>query len=96
MEFYSKLFTREIDPISHLTSGTTIVAMKTMKQESSAEKKDLLQELAVMKMLESHPNVVRLLGCCTEKGNFALLPSLGTKVGSPYRPEPDLVTKIPA
>ena len=42
--------------------------MKTLKQESSTEKKDLLQELSVMKMLDSHPNVVRLLGCCTDKG----------------------------
>ena len=25
--------------------------------------------LQVMKMLEPHPNVVRLLGCCTEKGS---------------------------
>jgi fibroblast growth factor receptor 1 len=44
-------------------SGTTIVAMKT-----ASDKKDLLHELAVMKMLEPHPNVVKLLGCCTEKG----------------------------
>ena len=41
--------------------------MKTLK-ESSADKKDLLHELAVMKMLEPHPNVVKLLGCCTDKG----------------------------
>jgi fibroblast growth factor receptor 1 len=39
-------------------------------QESASEKekKDLVQELAVMKMLDPHPNVVKLLGCCTEKG----------------------------
>ena len=35
---------------------------------SESEKRDLLQELAIMKLLEPHPNVVRLLGCCTEKG----------------------------
>ena len=34
---------------------------------SESEKRDLLQELAIMKLLEPHPNVVRLLGCCTEK-----------------------------
>lgn len=28
---------------------------------------DLAQELRVMKTLEPHPNVVRLLGCCTER-----------------------------
>ena len=39
-------------------------------EESASEKerKDLIQELGVMKMLDPHPNVVQLLGCCTEKG----------------------------
>jgi len=49
--------------------GTTTVAVKTLKEAASdKEKKDLLQELEVMKMLEldPHPNVVRLLGCCTQ------------------------------
>ena len=36
---------------------------------AESEKRDLLQELAIMKLLDPHPNVVRLLGCCTEKGN---------------------------
>jgi len=49
--------------------GTKIVAVKTLKDSASEkEKKDLLHELSVMKMLEIHPNVVKLLGCCTEKG----------------------------
>ena len=34
------------------------------------EKKDLLSELEVMKILEPHPNVVTLLGCCSDKGNL--------------------------
>lgn len=32
------------------------------------ERSDLMQELQVMKMLDPHPNVVRLLGCCTDRG----------------------------
>lgn len=48
--------------------GSTVVAVKTLKENASdKERSDLLQELQVMKMLEPHPNVVRLLGCCTEK-----------------------------
>ena len=41
-------------------------------EESASEKerKDLIQELGVMKMLDPHPNVVQLLGCCTEKGIY--------------------------
>lgn len=50
------------------TDGPTLVAVKTLKASATEkEKKDLQHELAVMKMLDPHPNVVRLLGCCTEK-----------------------------
>ena len=53
-----------------------MVAVKTLKESASnKEKDDLLDELKLMKMLlnEPHPNVVRLLGCCTsssDKGDF--------------------------
>lgn len=44
--------------------------MKTLKENSGErEREDLLQELQVMKMLAPHANVVRLLGCCTDKGS---------------------------
>ena len=49
--------------------GTSTVAIKTLRENAGErERKDLLSELEVMKMLEPHPNVVTLLGCCTEKG----------------------------
>ncbi|CAH1176852.1 unnamed protein product [Phaedon cochleariae] len=49
-------------------TGVTVVAVKTLKENANEkEKSDLLTELQVMKMLEPHANVVRLLGCCTEK-----------------------------
>jgi fibroblast growth factor receptor 1 len=48
--------------------GVSEVAVKTLKENAAeAERKDLLSELDVMKSLEPHINVVRLLGCCTEK-----------------------------
>uniref|UniRef100_A0A1B6E4F9 receptor protein-tyrosine kinase n=2 Tax=Clastoptera arizonana TaxID=38151 RepID=A0A1B6E4F9_9HEMI len=48
--------------------GPIVVAVKTLKENAGErERSDLLQELQVMKMLEPHQNVVRLLGCCTEK-----------------------------
>ncbi|OQV24800.1 Tyrosine kinase receptor Cad96Ca [Hypsibius exemplaris] len=49
-------------------SGETItVAVKTLKHNAiDKEKRDLLNELELMKTMEQHPNVVQLLGCCTQ------------------------------
>lgn len=48
--------------------GVSTIAVKTLKDNANeSERNDLLSELAVMKTLEPHINVVRLLGCCTEK-----------------------------
>lgn len=48
--------------------GITTVAVKTLKENATeSERKDLLSELQVMKSLEPHVNVVRLIGCCTDK-----------------------------
>lgn len=48
--------------------GVTTVAVKTLKENATeSERKDLLSELQVMKSLEPHVNVVRLIGCCTDK-----------------------------
>ncbi|CAG7726827.1 unnamed protein product [Allacma fusca] len=54
--------------------GTTTVAVKTLKESAGdRERADLLSELAVMKLLDPHPNVVRLLGSCTEKDPIFLI-----------------------
>ncbi|XP_017781118.1 PREDICTED: tyrosine kinase receptor Cad96Ca [Nicrophorus vespilloides] len=48
--------------------GLSVVAVKTLKENATEkERSDLVSELQVMKMLEPHPNVVRLLGACTDK-----------------------------
>lgn len=49
--------------------GTMVVAVKTLKDNAGErERLDLVQELQVMKSLEPHPHVVKLLGCCSERG----------------------------
>ncbi|KAH8383943.1 hypothetical protein KR009_011376 [Drosophila setifemur] len=50
------------------SEGISTVAVKTLKESATeVDRKDLLSELEVMKSLEPHVNVVRLLGCCTDK-----------------------------
>ncbi|XP_047738252.1 flocculation protein FLO11-like [Hyalella azteca] len=48
-------------------AGGVLVAVKRVKEGAGAkEKQDLLRELSVMQLLGPHPNVVSLLGCCTQ------------------------------
>ncbi|XP_045616171.1 tyrosine kinase receptor Cad96Ca [Procambarus clarkii] len=48
--------------------GSKLVAVKTLKESAGErERRDLIQELKVLMNLGRHPNVVSLLGCCTEK-----------------------------
>ena len=50
--------------------GTALVAVKTSKENApEKEKTDLLQEIQIMQQVgATHPNIVTLLGVCTEKG----------------------------
>lgn len=51
--------------------GSSTVAVKTLKESAGdKERQDLLKELQVMKTLKPHPNIVTLLGCCTDKGQL--------------------------
>lgn len=53
---------------------TTIVAVKTVKENASyKERQELLKELSVMQRFDHHPNVVKLLGCCTESEPYFLI-----------------------
>lgn len=59
----------EADDLSGYQGTTRLVAVKTVKEGASErEKQDLVRELQIMQRVGSHPNVVTLLGCCTEQG----------------------------
>ncbi|KAK9298699.1 hypothetical protein QLX08_008065 [Tetragonisca angustula] len=58
----------EADDLTGHQGTTRLVAVKTVKEGASErEKEDLVRELKIMQQLGSHPNVVTLLGCCTEQ-----------------------------
>jgi len=66
---FGQVWKAEADDISGHEGLTRLVAVKMVKEDAaSREREDLIRELSIMQHLGSHPNVVTLLGCCTEKG----------------------------
>lgn len=56
------------------SEGPQTVAVKTLKENASEkEKTEFLSELEIMKVLDPHPNVVTLLGCCADKDPVFLI-----------------------
>ncbi|XP_038065622.1 ephrin type-A receptor 1-like [Patiria miniata] len=50
----------------HRPGVVSTVAVKVLKETASeSDKSDFLKELAVFKMLDPHPNIMTMLGCCT-------------------------------
>ncbi|XP_012287979.1 uncharacterized protein LOC105703850 isoform X2 [Orussus abietinus] len=65
---FGQVWKAEADDLTGHQGTTRLVAVKTVKQGASArEKEDLVRELEIMQQLGNHPNVVTLLGCCTEE-----------------------------
>lgn len=66
---FGQVWKAEADDISGHEGLTRLVAVKMVKEDAATrEREDLIRELSIMQHLGSHPNVVTLLGCCTEKG----------------------------
>ncbi|KAG6797454.1 hypothetical protein HZU73_07274 [Apis mellifera caucasica] len=65
---FGQVWKAEADDLTGHQGTTRLVAVKTVKEGASdREKEDLVRELEIMQQLGSHPNVVTLLGCCTEQ-----------------------------
>ena len=49
----------------------TVVAVKMLKEMATeTDRSDFMKELKVYRMLDTHPNIIVMLGCCTDKGNL--------------------------
>ena len=60
---FGQVWKGEVENIPGSEDNRTVVAIKTLKfTATEKDKRDLLNELSVMKMMDPHPNVVRLLG----------------------------------
>ncbi|XP_066961167.1 uncharacterized protein [Macrobrachium rosenbergii] len=59
---------RELCACDGTPGATVLVAVKGVKEGAGVkERQDLLKELAIMQHIGQHPNVVTLLGCCTQQ-----------------------------
>ncbi|XP_065219354.1 fibroblast growth factor receptor 3-like [Planococcus citri] len=53
---------------------TTTVAVKMLKEShTDADMIALVSEMEIMKLIGMHPNILRLLGCCTQKGPLLII-----------------------
>ncbi|KAL3287014.1 hypothetical protein HHI36_001500 [Cryptolaemus montrouzieri] len=58
----------------HAMLGNTHVACKVLKENATAdEKRQLQQEIEIMKYVGSHPNIVSMIGCMTADGSYGPL-----------------------
>lgn len=64
---FGKVWKAEVDDICGY-EGTILVAVKGVKENSAQrEKDDLVQEMKIMQEIGPHPNVVTILGVCTQQ-----------------------------
>lgn len=70
---FGKVWKAEADDICGY-DGTILVAVKTVKENSAQrEVDDLIQEMKIMQEIGPHPNVVTILGVCTDQEPYLLV-----------------------
>ncbi|XP_065203141.1 uncharacterized protein LOC135833324 [Planococcus citri] len=71
---FGQVIQAEASNILGQENGTTIVAVKMLKDNhTDSDMIDLVSEMEVLKVLGNHPNILRLLGCCSQGGPLLLI-----------------------
>ncbi|XP_065204100.1 fibroblast growth factor receptor 2-like [Planococcus citri] len=64
----------EAKNISVRENETTIVAVKMLKDEhTDTDMVDLVSEMEILKLLGNHPNILQLIGCCSQRGPLLVI-----------------------
>ncbi|XP_035228151.1 fibroblast growth factor receptor 3-like [Stegodyphus dumicola] len=62
------------------TEGSTTVAVKMLKDNHlDSEMTALVSEMELMKVIGKHPNVISLLGCCTQNGPLYVIVEMASR-----------------
>jgi len=70
---FGKVWKAEVDDICGY-EGTILVAVKGVKENAAQrEKDDLVEEMKIMQEIGPHPNVVTILGVCTQQEPYLLI-----------------------
>lgn len=48
------------------------MSISSLENSTDAQLLDLLSEMEIMKTIGKHKNIVNLIGCCTQNGNYGL------------------------
>ncbi|EEB10677.1 cAMP-dependent protein kinase catalytic subunit, putative [Pediculus humanus corporis] len=65
---FGQVWKAEAEDMPGHEGKTRLVAVKTVKEGATEkEHKEFIKELEIMQQIGSHPNIVTLLGCCTDQ-----------------------------
>ena len=65
-----EIFVVSVISVPMIEYNVSRLHLPTIENVQQKDVQDMLSELELMKSLQPHPHVVRLIGCCTKKGNI--------------------------
>lgn len=67
------VFKEELSSVVENEESTMTIAVKMLKNSiNDSDMADLVSEMEVMKRIGKHLNIINLIGCCTQNGDYLL------------------------